>query len=173
MYASGPRTMTIASPIGGVFHWRLFRATWPISSAWGPDSGDGGSGGWWISGSIVASSRSAVAVTRSAAPMWARSSATSSLVGRKWSGMYTPTSMQSPAGRDRYPDRRAGVAEQADAAVLNTADRKIVRVRTPAPAPRFGSNVGASDRPRPPCLLPLRVPAVAGDRHRDLRSPLG
>ena len=37
--------------------------------------------------------------------------------------------------------RLAGVAEQADAAVLNTADRKIVRVRTPAPAPAHGDGM--------------------------------
>ena len=44
---------------------------------------------------------------------------------------YRSRTGSTPAGTMR----RAGVAEQADAADLNSAARKGVRVRTPAPAP--------------------------------------
>jgi hypothetical protein len=38
----------------------------------------------------------------------------------------------------RYDDPgRAGVAEQADARVSNTLDRKVVRVRVSSPAPQM------------------------------------
>src|SRR4051812_49449359 len=87
MYASGPARMTIASPIGGVFHCALFLATWPRSTPHGPSSGRT-SGPSQTSGSIVAISPSLVAVIRFAARPEPSRATTEASSGLKWAGTY-------------------------------------------------------------------------------------
>src|SRR3954470_14734143 len=87
MYASGPARMTMASPIAGVFHWALFRATWPRSAPHCPSSGRT-SGPSHTSGSMVARSPSLVAVMRFAARPDPSSAMTSASSGLKWAGTY-------------------------------------------------------------------------------------
>src|SRR4051812_6744218 len=87
MYASGPARITIASPIAGVFHWTLFRATWPRSAPHGPSPGRA-SRPSQTSGSIVAMSPSLAAGTRCAARPEPSRAATEASSGLKWGGTY-------------------------------------------------------------------------------------
>src|SRR4051794_36281608 len=130
MYASGPARITIASPIGGVFHCPLFRATWPRSAPHGPSPGRA-SGPSHTSGSIVAMSPSLVAVIRFAARPEPSKATTEASSGLKWAGTYIlaiialagkgrrdsarlqrPPEVERPlpVGRvlEHDPDRRAG-----------------------------------------------------------------
>src|SRR6478735_8691692 len=79
--------MTIASPIAGVFHWELFRATCPRSAPHRPSSGRT-SGPSHTSGSIVAINPSLVAVIRFAARPDPSSATTEASSGLKWAGTY-------------------------------------------------------------------------------------
>src|SRR4029077_11011507 len=110
MYASGPARITIASPIAGVFHWELFRATCPRSAPHGPSPGRA-SGPSHPSGSIVATNPSAVAVIRFAARPDPSSSITEASSGLKWAGTYIVaiiapdrTGGRDSAGLQRPPD---------------------------------------------------------------------